>query len=119
MRVGYLRLVPSVEEASVPQSPAERIMAASHAMMAQARSIRVAAGSLKTSAGHLKVIAGQMNDHLPVFAEAERRLLVERDRAYEIANDAAIIERRILNSSPGNLLPLTAGLPARLAAGVA
>lgn len=113
MRAPNLRLVPATTP-SIALTPAERIEAAFERMMAEARNMRIAAESLARSARRIFDSAGQIEKTVPLFAEAEQRLLVERDRAYEIANDAALIERRILQSSPGNLGALTSGLPGRL-----
>jgi hypothetical protein len=83
-------------------------------MMTDARRMRIAASSLARSKRELVVAAGWIERKIPLFDEAKRRLLVERDRARDIANDAAIVERRILQSSRGNLAPLLSGLPTRL-----
>jgi hypothetical protein len=118
MPVSYLRLVPTAKPASAATA-FDRIEAAIDRMMADADRMRIAARRLRTSSRELFAIADQIEAKIPLFADAEARLLVERDRAYEIANDAAIIERRILQSSPGNLAPLTSGLPSHLNAAAA
>jgi len=118
MRPSHLRLV-TAETPTASPTPFARIEAAFEQMMADARRMRIAASSLNRSSRQLFALADQIEEKIPLFADAERRLLVERDRAYEIANDASIVERRILQSGPGNLTPLTAGLPARLQAGIA
>lgn len=111
MRPTHLRLVSS---GKTPLTPFQRIEAALERMLTDARRMRIAASSLARSKREVMVAADWIERHIPRFGEAKRRLLVERDRAWEIASDAAIVEQRILQSSPGNLAPLLTGLPARL-----
>jgi hypothetical protein len=113
MAVPQLRVVTS-NEAAKSQNAFERIDAAVQRMMADARCIRIAAASLARSQRELTACASHLKATLPMFEEAERKLMVERNRAHEIANDAALIERRILQSSPRNIAQLTTGLPPRL-----
>ena len=112
MTAPQLRLVSSPSPGNA-LTPAQRIIAAFDSMMKSARSLRISAQSLKESSKTLGTVATKIEDKIPLFAEAERRLLVERDRALEIANDAASLERRIQQSSRGNPEPLTGALWAR------
>ena len=115
MSVPYLRLVPTKPPAPTA-SAVDRIAAAIAQMMADAAHLRGSARGLERCSRALGVLADRIEANTPLFAHARDRLLAERDRAYDIATDAALIERRILLSSPGNLAPLTSGLPARLQA---
>jgi hypothetical protein len=116
MTVTYLRLVSSSKTATAPRSAAARIDAAVETMMRAARDLRRSSIVLQRSSQCLKATASDIAEKLPLFDAAEQRLMIERDRAYEIANDAAILERRILQSEPGNLASLTSGLPRGLQA---
>jgi len=111
LRATHLRLVISDK---TPLAPFQRIEAAFERMMADARRLRIAASTLARSKRKLAASADRLERTIPRFGEAKCRLLVERDRAYGIASDAATVEQRILQSSPGNLAPLLSDLPARL-----
>lgn len=115
MPVPYLRLVPTGTPTAT-LTAFDRITAAVGRMLADAQRLRMNAHSLDRSSRALSALANQIQEKLPLFDDARERLSIERDRAREIANDAALLERRILQSSPGNLVPLTTGLPPRLQA---
>jgi hypothetical protein len=73
-----------------------RINAAIDRMMESAREMRVSAASLQASSAALKVQADKLEQKIPLFDAAKASLAVEHRRALEIAADAGMLERDIL-----------------------